>query len=330
MPGSTDEIPGALRRVLRDYLAQQSVERGRSPNTIAAYRRDLTRYLTWLAGRGVASLETVTTPDITAYQRLLAGGGDGRDGLAPASVARAVVAVRTFHAFAQAEGITPGNPAEQVAGPTLGRKLPKALTIDAVQRLIDGVERDTPVGLRDAALLELLYGTGARISEAVGLDVDDVAGVLPEVDAGLRLFGKGAKERIVPLGSYARAALEAWLVRGRPSLVVRSKAGTPALFVNTRGGRLSRESAWWVLRRRAEAAGIGPDISPHSLRHSFATHLLDGGADIRVVQELLGHANVTTTQIYTLVTVEHLREVYATAHPRAHAVRPGRAATGVG
>jgi integrase/recombinase XerD len=198
--------------------------------------------------------------------------------------------------------------------PKLGRHLPKALSIEQVQRLLDGIERETPVGLRDGALLELLYGTGARISEAVGLDVDDVVGALADPDAGVRLIGKGDKQRLVPLGSYARAALEAWLVRGRPAMV---RVATPALFLNARGGRLSRESAWAILRRRAQQAGLEVAVSPHSLRHSFATHLLDGGADVRVVQELLGHASVATTQIYTLVTVEHLREVYQTAHPRA-------------
>ena len=313
----TPDIPPPLARVLRNYLAQQSVERGLSSNTIAAYRRDLTRYLTWLAARGVTDLVQVDTAGITAYQRGLAAGGEGHAPLAPASVARALVAVRNLHAFAFEEGATPDDAALPVIAPKVPQRLPTSLSIEAVQRLLGAIDTEEPLGLRDAALLELLYGTGARISEAVSLDVDDVTGVLAEPAAGLRLYGKGAKERLVPLGSYARAALEAWLVRGRPVWAARSAAGTPALFLNTRGTRLSRQSAWWVLRDRAARAGIETEISPHSLRHSFATHLLDGGADIRVVQELLGHASVTTTQIYTMVTIEHLREVYATAHPRA-------------
>jgi len=304
-------------RVLADYLAQQSVERGLSPNTVAAYRRDLARYLAWLAGRGVTELGQVDTAMIAEYQRSLAAGSESHPPLASSSVARALVAVRNFHAFAHAEGVTPDDPAVPITGPRLGRHLPKALSIDEAARLLGTPETDTAVGLRDAALLELLYGTGARVGEAVGLDVDDVSGVLADAGTGLRLFGKGSKERVVPVGSYARAALDAWLVRGRPELVAQGRSGTPALFVNTRGRRLTRESAWWVIRQRARQAGLTEEISPHSLRHSFATHLLDGGADIRVVQELLGHANVTTTQIYTLVTVEHLREVYAIAHPRA-------------
>ena len=314
--GDTPSAPH-LDRLLADYLAQQSVERGLSRNTIAAYRRDLVRYTAWLAGRGVTEIHQVSTADIAEYQRTLAAGSADRPPLASSSVARALVAVRNLHAFARAEGVAAEDPAAPVTGPRLGRHLPKALSIDDMTRLLATPETDTPVGLRDAALLELLYGTGARVSEAVGLDVDDVTGVLADPGVGLRLFGKGSKERVVPVGSYARAALEAWLVRGRPDLVTQGRSGTPALFVNTHGARLTRESAWWVLRRRAGQAGLADDISPHSLRHSFATHLLDGGADIRVVQELLGHANVTTTQIYTLVTVEHLREVYALAHPRA-------------
>jgi len=317
-PARTDAagVPAPLARVLRDYLAQQTVERGLSSNTIAAYRRDLVRYLDWLSARGVTALGQVREADITQYQRAITAGTDGRAPLGRASVARALVAIRNLHAFAQAEGVVPDNAAGHIAVPKLGRHLPKALTIDQVQRLLEGIETETPTGLRDAALLELLYGTGARISEAVDLDVDDVVGALADPDEGLRLIGKGDKQRLVPLGTYARGALDAWLVRGRPAMV---RVATPALFLNARGGRLSRSSAWAVLQRRAREAGLDVAVSPHSLRHSFATHLLDGGADVRVVQELLGHASVATTQIYTLVTVEHLREVYQTAHPRARA-----------
>lgn len=304
-----------MNRWLTSYLNHLSVERGLSANTVAAYRRDLTRYLDWLAGRQITGLDQVTPADISAHQRDLAAGDADRPPLAPASVVRAVVAIRNLHRFAAEEGLG-RNPALSVSVPRLGRHLPRALPVEAVQRLLDHIDRSQVIGLRDAALLELLYGTGARISEITGLDVDELTGVLAHPDAGLRLLGKGDKERFVPLGSYARAAVDAWLVRGRPALAARGRA-TAALLLNTRGDRLSRQSAWAILRTRAAAAGLSGDIGPHSLRHSFATHLLDGGADIRVVQELLGHASVTTTQIYTEVTAEHLREVYLTSHPRA-------------
>jgi integrase/recombinase XerD len=306
-----------------------SVERGLSANTVSAYRRDLSRYLAYLVAQGVRQPSEITEAMVTGYQHTLASGDAAHISLAPASVARAVVSVRNLHAFALAEGITAINPAESLTVPKLGRRLPKALGIDEVQRLLDGIEQITPMGLRDRALLELMYGTGVRVSEAVSLDVDDMTRVLAADDAGLRVIGKGDKQRVVPLGSYARAALEAYLVRGRPALLDavsqgggsakmnRARAsGISALFVNALGARLSRQSVWEVMQVRAAAVGL-THVTPHSLRHSFATHLLDGGADIRVVQELLGHASVTTTQIYTLVTVEQLREVYVAAHPRA-------------
>ena len=224
-----------------------------------------------------------------------------------------MVAVRGFHRFAVREGLTAVNPAAEVRPPQPARRLPKAISVAEVTALLGAAGTgDTPLSLRDVALLELLYGTGARISEAVGLAVDDVG----RGDGLIRLAGKGGKQRIVPVGSFAAAAIEAYLVRGRPSLAG-SGRGTPALFLNARGGSLSRQSAWAVLRAAATRAGLEGKVSPHTLRHSFATHLLDGGADVRVVQELLGHASVTTTQIYTLVTVDQLREVYAGAHPRA-------------
>ena len=306
-----------MQRLLRGYLDHLVVERGLSANTIAAYRRDLNRYLEWLAAHEIDDIDQVTSADIGSYQGDLASGYDDHPPLAVASVARMVVAVRTLHAFAAAEALASGNAAADITPPKPGKRLPKALSIDEVQRLLDGIDRSTPLGLRDAALLELLYGTGARISEVVVLDVDDVARVLADPEIGLRLVGKGNKQRLVPLGSYARGALDAWLVRGRPAVVAAAGHHEPALFLNTRGRRLSRQSAWAVVRTRAADAGIATEVSPHSLRHSFATHLLDGGADVRVVQELLGHASVTTTQIYTEVTVEHLREVYRSAHPRA-------------
>ena len=301
----------------RDYLNSLVVERGLSVHTVAAYRRDLDRYVAWLAGRGITDPGGITPGDVIAFERQLATGDETHQPLASTSRARALVAVRNLHAFGLAEGLTTSNVAADMPVPKQGQHLPKALSIDQVQALIEGVERETPLGLRDAALLELLYGTGARVSEAVSLDVDDATRLLGDADAGLRLTGKGNKERVVPVGSFARAALEAYLVRGRPALRQGAKRATPGLFLNTRGDRLSRQGAFNIVKERAAQAGITAPISPHALRHSFATHLLDGGADIRVVQELLGHASVTTTQIYTKVTAEHLREVYATAHPRA-------------
>jgi len=223
------------------------------------------------------------------------------------------VAVRGLHRFAHREGLTTGDPAREVRPPSPVRRLPKAIAIEEVERLLEAAGADgTPAALRDRALLELLYGTGARISEVVALSVDDL-----QRGSGLvRLDGKGGKQRMVPVGSYAQRAVDGYLVRGRPALAAAGTGG-PALFLNARGGRLSRQSAWAVLVAAAGRAGLSGRVSPHTLRHSFATHLLDGGADVRVVQELLGHASVTTTQVYTLVTVDTLREVYATAHPRA-------------
>jgi len=301
------------------------VERGVSTHTLAAYRRDLARYTAWLQDAGVRAPTDVTPALVGAYAASLAEGVREPDGswaqppLAPASVARAVVAVRNLHRFALTDGLAPTDPAADVRPPRPARRLPKALSLDQVQLMLDLPSTETAEGLRDAALLELLYGTGGRISEVVDLDVDDLTRALavpPDELAGLRVVGKGGKERVVPLGSYARRAVDAYLVRGRPGLAARGR-GTPALLLNARGARLSRQSAYAVLRRVAEQAGVRGEVSPHTLRHSFATHLLDGGADVRVVQELLGHASVTTTQIYTLVTVDHLREVYLGAHPRA-------------
>ena len=250
---------------------------------------------------------------MTEFLARLREGDDEHGPLAATSAARTLVAVRGLHRFLALEGVLDADPARRVSPPKAPSRLPKAIPVEDVERLLEAASvGDTPASLRDRALLEVLYGTGARISEAVGLDVDDVEGD----DGVVRLRGKGGKERIVPLGSYAAAALDAWLVRGRPTFAARG-VGTPALFLNARGGRLSRQSAWSVLRTCAERAHVPGHLSPHTLRHSFATHLLEGGADVRVVQELLGHASVTTTQIYTLVTVQRLREVYAQSHPRA-------------
>ncbi len=301
----------ALDDARDDYLNHVRAERGLSANTVAAYRRDLARYLGFLAQRGVTTVGEVTPVEVTEFVRELS------ESQARSSVARHVVSVRTFHQFCAEEGLAESNPAVEVSPPKLEQRLPKALTVDEVTRILDAPDRTEPAGLRDAALLELLYGTGARVSEICGLDVDDLATALTEPDAGIRLFGKGGKERVVPLGSYAAKAVSDYLVRARPAFAQAAKRHTPALLLNQRGARLSRQSAWAVIQRAAEKAHVTADVSPHSLRHSFATHLLDGGADLRVVQELLGHSSVATTQIYTLVTIEHLREVHAAAHPRA-------------
>jgi integrase/recombinase XerD len=317
-----------MQGLIQTYLDHLTVERGMSPHTVAAYHRDLHRYADYLAELGVTDPSQVTNTMIGSYAARLREGVPGPDGagwleapLANASVARAVIAVRSLHRFAAAEGLIAEDPARNVRPPKPPRRLPKALNLDQIQAMLAVPATDTEVGLRDAALLELLYGTGVRISEAVALDIDDVDRLVRVRDGepapGLRVLGKGSKERVVPVGSYARAALDAYLVRGRSALAGTGR-GTPALFLNTRGSRLSRQSAWAVLRSVAEKAGITAEVSPHTLRHSYATHLLEGGADIRVVQELLGHASVTTTQIYTLVTIDHLREVFLTSHPRAY------------
>lgn len=295
-----------------DYLRHLVVERGLSDNTVQAYRRDLLRYQEYLGSRGIGSLAEVTRVDVEEFRRHL-----DHIGLAPASVTRCVVAVRNLHRFAVGSGQLQADVTAGMSPGTRSRRLPKALSMDQVESLLAAPDTSTVEGLRDAALLELLYGTGARVSEVCALDVDDIRPVLDDPDLGLRLIGKGDKERIVPLGSYAAKAVDAWLIRGRPAWAEISN-GEHALLLNTRGRRLSRQSAWAVIRRAGEAAGLDVEhLSPHSLRHSYATHLLDGGADVRVVQELLGHSSVTTTQIYTLVTADHLREVYRSSHPRA-------------
>jgi integrase/recombinase XerD len=292
--------------VISSYLDHLTVERGLSRNTLASYRRDLERYARALAEAGIDDLAAVRARHVTGH---LAGLREG--GLAAASAARAVSAVRGLHRFAAREGLTGQDVTADVKPPSPAKRLPKALDVHQVTRLLAVPGDSTALGLRDRALLEFLYGTGARISEAVGAAIDDLD---LDGDAAL-LHGKGGKTRLVPVGGYAKAALEAYLVRGRAALAANGQ-GTPAVFLNARGGRLSRQSAWTILQRAAATAGL-PAVSPHTLRHSYATHLLDGGADVRVVQELLGHASVTTTQVYTLVTVDRLREVYATAHPRA-------------
>ncbi|MEV0810693.1 site-specific tyrosine recombinase XerD [Micromonospora sp. NPDC050200] len=319
-PGTS--LAPALRRAVRGYLDHLIVERGLSANTLSSYRRDLERYLDTLAVAGVTDLAAVGPGQVESHLARLRAGDEGHPPLAVSSAARAASAVRGLHRFALREGLAGADPSRDVRPPTPPRRLPRALPVDDVVRLLETAGAVTATGdgaalaLRDRALLEFLYGTGARISEAVGAAVDDL-----DVDEGTALLhGKGGRTRLVPIGGYAVEALRAWLVRARPGLVAAGR-GTPAVFVNARGGALTRQGAWTILRRAAERAGLPVDgptaVSPHTLRHSFATHLLDGGADVRVVQELLGHASVTTTQVYTLVTVERLREVYATAHPRA-------------
>lgn len=298
-----------------DWLAQVRVERGASAHTVSAYRRDITRYAADLHKHGISSLSAVTGRDVEEHLAGLRSGAITGVPLAPSSVARARAAIRGLHLFAVKEGIASSDPTQGIEGPKSAQILPKALTIDEVGLLLDATHvGDRAVDLRDAALLELLYATGARVSEVVDLDVDDV-----DLDADfpvVRLFGKGRKERLVPVGRPARSALEAYSVRARP-LLAQSGTGTPALFLNTRGRRMSRQSAWESIQRAADAANLSAHVSPHTLRHSFATHLLEGGASVRDVQELLGHASVQTTQIYTRVSALTLREVYRTAHPRA-------------
>lgn len=306
-------MSGDVTRALRTYLDHLGVERGLAVNTLSSYRRDLKRYAAFLAGLEVTNLDEITEGTVTSFLSHLREGDEGHSPLGASSAARTVVAVRGFHKFAVRDGLTTIDPASAVRPPSAEKRLPKALPLGDVEAILEAAGApDTTLALRDRALLEVLYGTGARISEAVGLDVDD----LDLVDRTVLLRGKGSKERVVPIGSYACEAVDAYLTRARPELVALGK-GTPGLFLNARGGRLSRQSAWAVLVKAADRAGVTRDVSPHTLRHSFATHLLDGGADVRVVQELLGHASVTTTQVYTLVTVDNLREVFATAHPRA-------------
>jgi len=302
-----------LAGVISDYLDHLAVERGTSRNTLESYARDLRRYAAHLASTGIAGLAEVREEQVTGFLAALRDGAGGHRPLAPSSAARALVAARGLHRFALREGLVPADVTAEVHPPSPPKRLPKALGVHDVLRLLEVFPPDGgPRCLRDRALLEFLYSTGARISEAVGLDRDDVDGPARTV----LLRGKGGKQRLVPVGRPALAALDAYLVRGRPPLAARGR-GLPAVFLNARGARLSRQSAWAVLRDAAARTEIAAAVSPHTLRHSFATHLLEGGADVRVVQELLGHASVTTTQVYTLVTVDNLREVYATAHPRA-------------
>lgn len=346
------------------YLQHLVVERGLAANTLAAYRRDLRRYVDFVQADidpteapPVDAAQAVTPAHVSAFVRYLqrpvpavigepVGPADSATasavsvsaasaarrgeapgaGLSARSAARVVVAVRGAHRFWALEGHTVTDPAAEVPPPVAGMRLPKAISVKAVTRLLEAPDVSTPAGLRDRALLEVMYSTGARVSEAIALDVDDLSAAVraagEDQDRGLpfiRLFGKGSKQRLVPLGRPAVAALDAWLVRGRPEFSTKGKA-SPAVFLNARGGRISRQTAWNTIKAAADRSGLteeGVEVTPHTLRHSFATHLLEGGADLRVVQEMLGHASVTTTQVYTLVTADSLREVWTTAHPRA-------------
>lgn len=305
-----------LERAVERYLRHVRLERGRSPHTVAAYRRDLARYLTHLGARGIDDPAAISEADVGAFVAAVRDSGDGTTGVSASSAARMLSSVRGWHRFLAEEGLVARDVAAEQRPPTQPKRLPKAISIAEVERLLEACGGDDPIALRDRALLELLYATGARVSEAVDLAVDDVLTGEGGVGEAVRLFGKGRKQRIVPLGRYAREALDAYLVRGRPVLAPRGPA-TPALFLGARGATLSRQSVWLIIRDAATRASLTAEISPHTLRHSFATHLLEGGADVRVVQELLGHASVATTQLYTLVTADAVREAWATAHPRA-------------
>lgn len=299
--------------VATTWLNHLAVEKGSAANTLDSYRRDLNRYLEWLEEQGIGSLAAVTSNHLEAYVVDLRRGWGGRRGLAASSSARALIVARGLHRFAVAEGIVDVDVSAEVSPPALGEHLPDTLTIAEVTALLESIPHGESAGvtdLRDRALLELLYATGARITEALNLTVDDITGA----DGIVRVLGKGDKERLVPLGSLAAKACQDYLVRARPAL---SRGKTHALFLNSRGGALSRQSAWAIIKAATQRAGLDKEISPHTLRHSFATHLLQGGADVRSVQELLGHSSVTTTQIYTHVTADSLREVWRSAHPRA-------------
>ena len=301
-----DALPQHADRYL-DYLA---VERGLSPHSLAAYRRDLGLYGRFLGHAGIAGPLDSQAEDLAGFVAWIRDQRTPKDKpYAPSTIARTLVAVRGLHKFLVREGMTAHDPSTEVTGPRPRRPLPKALTMPQTEALLAAPVGDDPIALRDRALLEILYAAGLRISELVDLDVDDI-----DLSARtVRCVGKGDKERIVPMGRVAQRAVEAWLVRGRPAL----RPTSPSMLVNRRGGRLTRQGGWKILKKHAEAAGLGDTVSPHTLRHSFATHLLDNGADVRVVQELLGHASVNTTQVYTLVSRTRLRAVYEQAHPRA-------------
>lgn len=322
-PAGPDSDPArvVLPLAAEEYLMWLSAERGRAPSTIAAYRRDLRAYVGFLRAAGV-ELDDVGADDVTAFVNAMVA-----DGLAPTTTARRLVAVRNLHRFLLEEGLARTDPVADVEPPRVPRGLPKALTEAEVERLLGAVAGEEAPARRDRAILEVLYGTGVRISELVGLSLGDI----DLVAARMRVFGKGSKERVVPIGRHAGLALESWLAEpGRPALVParwRRRGDAEAVFLNQRGGRLSRQGAWGVVARWGDAVGLGDRLSPHVLRHSCATHMVDHGADLRVVQELLGHASVSTTQVYTYVSTERLWSVYDAAHPRARSARARGTAT---
>lgn len=305
----------SLDRWIDEFLTHVDLERGLSANTVVAYRRDLQAWRTYLGARDL-NVDDVTADDFTDYlERLRSGGSPFVKPFAPSSVARMLVSVRAFYKFLVREGYLDVDPAARVGSPKKPRSIPKAIPLEDVERLLEGPADDL-LGRRDRAILETLYGAGLRISELVGLDVDDI-----DIDGGTLLVrsGKGSKARRVPVGRAARAAVGGYLARTRPELAARggSRRAAAAAFLNARGGRLSRQGCWKILKGYARRTGLEERVSPHTLRHSFATHMLDAGADIRVVQELLGHASLSTTQVYTLVSDRRLREVYLASHPRA-------------
>ena len=310
--GETAEADSAVGAV-DTFLDHLAVERGLSKNTLLAYRRDIERYQTFLSARD-KSPSNASESDIEDFLSYLRSGDNEHPPLSVSSAARSIIAVRGFHKF-NARETQQNDPAASIRPPTPGRRLPKALSVAEIESIIGGAgDGSTPQSLRDRALIELLYATGGRVSEIINLEMDNLKLPLTSV----KLFGKGGKERVVPVGSFAGSAVDDYLVRGRPALLAgKSERGTRKLFLNMRGTPLSRQSAWEIVRSAARKGGVTSELSPHSMRHSFATHLLDGGADIRTVQELLGHASVATTQIYTLVTIDRLREAYLLAHPRA-------------
>lgn len=321
----------ALRRAVLEHESYLATERGLASNSLAGYRRDLAHYEDHLRRRGVDDPARIAEADISAFVEEMKSERveDGaRLRYAPATVARALVAVRSLHRFLVDEGVTDSDPSEDLGAPRVPQSIPKALTESEVTSLLDAVAGDDPRATRDRALLELLYASGIRISELVGVDLADL-----DLDRGLvRVLGKGSKERVVPVGRTARDAVGAYLGSGRPELVgaaTRSRVAIDAVFLNARGGRLTRQGAWKIVTRYGSRVGLDGRLSPHVLRHCCATHMLDRGADIRVVQELLGHASISTTQIYTKVSPDRLRAVYDAAHPRARsAIRTARGGRG--
>jgi len=311
--------PDRLTTLLAEHDSWLAGERGLARNSLAAYRRDLRRYAAWLRERGISDPGRVGEPDVADYVTYLQA-----EGFAPSSSARAVAAVRSFHRFCAGEELVPSDPTADIGAPRVPRGIPKALTEVEVAQLLDAVTGDTPTAQRDRAILETLYAAGLRISELVGLDL-----VAIDLDGGfVRAFGKGSKERLVPIGQRASSALRTYLADGRPALRparFARRGDGEAVFLNARGGRLTRQGCWKILRAYGQRAGLGERLWPHLLRHSCATHMLDHGADVRVVQELLGHASISTTQLYTKVYARRLRAVYDAAHPRAK-----RPATGPG